>query len=136
MDFLERHKCDPLFSRMELKLDSTHSVPLYHKNFEIHHNAIFRVVATETINVPAGHASNLPAHIPNWKRPPIHLDAVFEPLEKFTMSDDISAPNILFDFSDETIPVILTNNGLRRYNLQEHNSWVVRTCIGRCYQQC
>ena len=50
LDFLERHKCDPLFSRMESKLDSTHSVPIYHKNFEIDHIAIFRVVATETIN--------------------------------------------------------------------------------------
>ena len=109
LDFLERHKCDPLFSRMELKLDSTHSVPLYHKNFEIDHNAIFRVVATETINIPAGHATILPAHIPNWKRPPFHLNAVFEPLEKFTMSENISAPNILFDFSDEMIPVIMTN---------------------------
>ena len=109
LDFLERHKCDPLFSRMELKLESTHSVPLYHKNFEIDHNAIFRVVATETINVPAGHATILPAHIPNWKRPPFHLNAVFEPLEKFNMSEDISAPNILFDFSDDTIPVIMTN---------------------------
>ena len=95
-DFLERHKCDPLFSRMELKLDSTLSVPLYCKNFEIDHNAIFRVVATETIKVPAGHATNLPAHIPNWKRPPFHLNAVFEPLEKFTMSEEISALNIFF----------------------------------------
>ena len=109
LDFLERHKCDPLFSRMELKLDSTHAVPLYHKNFESDHNAIFRVVATETIKVPSGHATILPAHIPNWKRPFFHLNAVFEPLEKFTMSEDISAPNILFDFSDEMIPVIMTN---------------------------
>ena len=77
LDFLERHKCDPLFSRMELKLDSTHSITLYHKNFEIDHNAIFRVVATETIKVPAGHATILPAHIPDWKRPPFHLNAVF-----------------------------------------------------------
>ena len=109
LDFLERHKCDSLFSGMELKLDSTHSVPLYHKNFDIGHNAIFGVVETETIKVPAGHAIILPAHIPNWKRPPFHLYAVFEPLEKFTMSEDVSAPNILFDFSDEMIPVIMTN---------------------------
>ena len=109
LDFLERHKGDPLFSRMELKLDSTHSVPLCHKKFEIGHNAIFRVVATDTINVPAGHAAILRAHIPNWKRPLFHLNAVFEPLEKVTMSENISAPKTLFDFSDESIPVILTN---------------------------
>ena len=109
LDFLERHKCEPLFSRSELKLDSPHSIPLYHKNFEIDKNAIFRVVATETIKVPAGHATILPAHIPNWKKLPFHLNAVFEPLGNFTLSGDISASNIPFDFSDKTIPVILTN---------------------------
>ena len=69
LDFLERRKCDPLFPRTELKMDSSHSVPLYHKHFEVNRNAIFRVFATETTNVPAGHATNLPVHIPNWKRP-------------------------------------------------------------------
>ena len=94
---------------MELKLASTHSVTLYHKNFEIDHNAISRVVVIATIKVPADHATITPAHIPNWKRPPFHLTAAFEPKEKFTMSEDISAPNILFDVSDQTIPVILTS---------------------------
>ena len=32
-NFLERHKCDPLFSKKESKLDSTHSLPLYPKKF-------------------------------------------------------------------------------------------------------
>ena len=41
LDFYGRHKCDPLFSRMELKLSSTHSVLFYHRNFEIVDNAIF-----------------------------------------------------------------------------------------------
>ena len=109
LNFLERHKCEPLFSRSELKLYSPHSIPLYHKNFEIDKNAIFRVVATETIKVPAGHATILPAHIPNWKNLPFHLNAVFEPLGKFTLSGDISASSIPFDFSDKTIPLILTN---------------------------
>ena len=49
--FLECRKCDTLFSRLELKLDSTLSVSLYHDSFEIDDNAIFRVVATETIKV-------------------------------------------------------------------------------------
>ena len=35
LDFLERHKYDPLFSRMELKLDSTHSVPLITKTLNL-----------------------------------------------------------------------------------------------------
>ena len=59
--------------------------------------------------MPAGHATILPAHIPKWKKLPFHLNAVFEPLGKFTLSGDISASNIPFDFSDKTIPVILTN---------------------------
>ena len=31
LDFLETNKCDPLFSQMKLRLDSTQSVPMYHK---------------------------------------------------------------------------------------------------------
>ena len=94
---------------MELRLESTYSVPLYHKNFEMDYNAIFRVAATETVKVPGGHATTLRAHISKWKRPAFHLNAFSELLENLTVSEDISAPNILFDFSDQTIPVILTN---------------------------
>ena len=76
LDFLEKHKCDPLFSRMELKLDSGNSVPLYHKKFDDYGvDTIFRVVASETLSVPSGHVTLIPAHIPSFKCPPIPLCA-------------------------------------------------------------
>ena len=109
LDFLEVNKCDPLFSRMELRLDPTHSVSMYHKKFEYYANTVFRVVATENTLVPAGHTKVLPAHIPQWKRPPTTLHAIFEPQDRFSPTEDISAPNILFNFSDEVIPIAIEN---------------------------
>ena len=94
---------------MKLRLDSTQSVPMYHKTFELTSNAVFRVIATETIMVPAGHAKILPAHIPDWKKPPIPLNAIFEPLEKFNSTREVVAPNILFNYSEETIPIVFNN---------------------------
>ena len=40
-DFLESNQCDPLFSRMELRLDPSHSVWMYHKTFDYHTNMAF-----------------------------------------------------------------------------------------------
>ena len=59
LDFPESNQCDPLFSRMELKLDPNHSVRMYHKTFDYHTNTVFRVVATEATLVPAGHTEIL-----------------------------------------------------------------------------
>ena len=109
LDFLESNQCDPLFSRMELRLDPSHSVRMYHKTFDYHTNTAFRVVATETTLVPAGHTKILPAHIPNWKRPPVTLNAVFEPQSKFSTENQFSVPNILFNYSEEVIPIALEN---------------------------
>ena len=94
---------------MKLRLDSTQCVRMYHKTFDLTSNAVFRVIATETIMVPAGHAKLLPAHIPDWKKPPIPLNAIFEPLEKFNSTRDVVAPNILFNYSEETIPIVFNN---------------------------
>ena len=41
LDFLEDHKCDPMFSKKKLLICDTASVPLYHKNFEIPYNKVF-----------------------------------------------------------------------------------------------
>ena len=65
LEFLESNQCDPLFSRMEMRLCPSYSVRMYHKTFDYNTNTVFRVVATETTLVPAGHTKNLPAHILN-----------------------------------------------------------------------
>ena len=109
LDFLETNKCDPLFSCMKLKPDSNSFVPLYHKQFDYGNDNVFRVISTETLSVPPGHTRIIPAHIPNWKRPPIQVCALFEPRDKFEPKNDVSAPNVLFDFTEEVIPIAIDN---------------------------
>ena len=109
LDILESNQCDPLFSRMELRLHPSHSVRLYQKTFDYHTNTVFRVVATKTNLVPAGHTKILPAHIPNWKRPPVTLNAVFEPQSRFSSGNEFFVLNILFNYSEEVITFALGN---------------------------
>ena len=109
VDFLESNQCDPLFSRMELRLDPSHSVRMCHKSFDYQTNTVFRVVATEITLVPADHTKILPAHIPNWKKPPVTLKAVFEPQSKVSNENEFLVPNILFNYSEEVIPIDLEN---------------------------
>ena len=94
---------------MKLKLDSNSFVPLYHKQFGYGHGNVFRVISTETLSVPPGHTRIIPAHIPNWKRPPIQVCALFEPMDKFEPNNDVSAQNVLFDFTEEVIPIAIDN---------------------------
>ena len=109
LDFLETNKGDPLFSCMKLKLDSNSFVPLYHKQFEYGHNNVFRVLATETLSVPPGHTRIIPAHIANWKRPPIQVCALFERKDKLDSNNEVSAPNVLFDLTEEVIPIAVNS---------------------------
>ena len=105
--FLETDKCDPLFSCVKLKLGSNCFVPLYHKQFEYGHDNVFRVIATETLSVPPGHTRISLSHIPNWKRPPIQVCALFQPKDKFEPNNEVSAPNVHFDLTEEVIPIAI-----------------------------
>ena len=109
LDFLETKKCDPLFSRMKLQLDSNSFLLLYHKQYEDGHDDVFRVILTETLSVLPGHTRIIPAHIPNRKRPPIKLCALFEPKHKFEPNSEVSALNVFFDLSEEVIPIAIEN---------------------------
>ena len=94
---------------MELGLDPNHSVRMYQKTFDYQTNTVFRVVVTETTLVPAGHTKVLPAHIPNWKRPPVTLNAVFEPQSKFSNENEFSDPSILLNYSEQGVLTALEN---------------------------
>ena len=67
------------------------------------------MISTETLSVPPGHTRIIPAHIPNWKRPPIQVCTLFEPRDKFEPKNDVSAQNVLFDFTEEVIPIAIDN---------------------------
>ena len=62
-----------------------------------------------TLSVPPGHTRIIPVHIPNWKRPPIQVCALFEPKDKFESDNEVSAPNVLFDLTEEVIPIAIDN---------------------------
>ena len=109
LDFLETNKCDPLFCSMKLKLDSNSIVPLYHNQFEYGHDNVFGVISTETLSVPTGHSRIISAHLPNWKRPPIQVCALFEPTDKFEPNNEVFASNVLFDLTEEVIPLAINN---------------------------
>ena len=111
LDFLEDHQCDPLFSKKKLRMNDDTFVPLYHKVNTIQTDQVFRVVSTENVWIPAGHSMIIPVHIPGWKRLPIELAAVFEPHERFKVDKEVSADHVLFNFSEKTTPVMVTNSG-------------------------
>ena len=111
LDFLEDHKCDPMFSKRKLLIGDTASVPLYHMKFEIPYNKVFRVASQDTISIPSGHSAVVPAFIPDWKRPPIALAALFEPNGRFNGDKALTAPDMLFNYSEDIIPVVVENSG-------------------------
>ena len=111
LDFLEDHQCDALLSTKKLRENDDTFVPLYHEVYTIQTDRVFRVVSTDNVLNTAGHSMIIPAHIPGWKRPPIELAAVFEPQERFKVDKEVSADHVLFNFADETIPVMITNTG-------------------------
>ena len=104
-----KEKCDPLLSCKKLQLESNSVVPLYHKQYEYGYDEVFRVVSTEALSVPPGHTRIISAHIPKWKRPPIQICALFEPKDKFEPNSEVSAPNVLFDLTEEVIPIAIDN---------------------------
>ena len=119
LDFLEDHKCDPMFSKKELLICDSASVPLYHKKFDIPFNKVFCVVSQDTISIPSGHSAVVPAFIPDWKRPPIALAALFKPNEQFNGDKALTAPDMLFNYSEDVIPVIVENSGVEPVTLNK-----------------
>ena len=121
LDFLETKKCDPLFSCMKLQFNSHNFVPLYHKKVDYGHDNVFRVISTETPSVPPGHTKIIPAHIVNRKRPPIQVCALFEFRHKFEPKNEVSAPNVLFGFTEVVIPIAIDNKTDEEI-IQKHNT--------------
>ena len=54
----------------------------------------------------------LPAFIPDWKRPPLALAALFEPNGLFNGDKALMAPDMLFNYSEDIIPVVIENSGV------------------------
>ena len=111
LDFLKKHRCDPLISKDVLRLDDDTQVPLYHREIDEGTTSVFRVVVSETVSVPAGHSMIVPALMQDWKRPLHETVAIFEPNDRFDGTKEAVAPNILFNLAEPTVPVTVENTG-------------------------
>ena len=65
LDFLEAHKCDPMFSEMKLRLNRGTSANIFHPTAPVQswHHPVMRVVARETSFIPYGHEAIILAKI-------------------------------------------------------------------------
>ena len=97
---------------------------------DVESSSVFRVVTTETVSVPAGYTMVVPAHILDWKRPLEEMDGLFEPSSRFDETKDASAPCILFNFAEETIPVRIQNSGDETLTLYKHITLGTSEIIG------
>ena len=110
-------------------VDNT-QVPQYHCKHDVEISSVFREVTAETVSVPAGYTMVVPAHIPDWKRPLEEMDALFEPSYRFVETKDGSAPCILFNFAEETVPVRIQNSGDETLTLYKHTTFDTSEIIG------
>ena len=122
LNFLRTNKCDPLFSKDLLRLDSKNHVPLYNRNLNHEVNTGFRVIATETVSVPAGYAMILPARIQEWERPLTEMPALFEPVARMSTLKKAAVPSVLFNFAEENVPVTIEDTGDEAITVYENTT--------------
>ena len=119
LDFMKKHRCDPIISEDVLRLDDKTQVPLYHRRIDDGASSVYRVVVSETVSVPAGHTMLVPAHIAEWRRPLCETVAIFEPNERFDGSKETMAPNFLFNLTEHFVRVTVENTGDELITLYE-----------------
>ena len=71
---------------------------------------------------PAVHTKILPAQTPNRKRPPVTLNAVFEPQSKISPKTKLSIPNIIFNYSNENNSSALENKAESQVTLSKNTT--------------
>ena len=129
LDFFETNKCDALFSCLKLQLDSHSFVLLYHKQFDYGHDNVFRVVSIETLSIRPGHTKMFPTHIPNWKRLPKQVCELFEPKDKFEPTNEVSASNVFFDFTEEVIPKTIDDKSEKQVTMYKNKTLEVSEIV-------
>ena len=82
LDFLQRYKCSPMFSRRELKKDSTHSVPSTTNNLHSITMRCFESLLPRPFKCQQAMQNSYSSHA-NLEENVFHLNAVFEPLKQF-----------------------------------------------------
>ena len=120
--FLEDHQGYPLFLKTKLRVNDDNFVPLCHKVYSIQTDQVFRLVSTDKVWTPACHSMIIIVHITGWKRPTMELAAVLEKHQRFKVDKNVSADHVLFDFAEETIPMMVTNTGDKEVVIHEETT--------------
>ena len=113
LDFLETHKCDPMFSEMKLRLNRDTSVNLFHRTAPVQswHYPVMRVVARETSFIPSGHEANILGKIDLDDHNLLTKAGIFEPSQSFCDKQNVLAFNTLSELQEDAIPARIINPG-------------------------
>ena len=113
LDFLETHKCDPMFSEMKLRLNRDTSVNLFHRTAPVQswHYPVMRVVARETSFIPSGHEAIILGKIDLDDHTLLTKAGIFEPSQYFCDKQNVLAFNTLSELQEDAIPARIINPG-------------------------
>ena len=109
LDFPETNKCVALLSEGNLKIDRSKLVPLYRKQFSFDEKQVNRVVALEKIWIAPQHVMIVSGTILGCKARPAAGVVLFEPHERFTITENQIAQNALFSFEKGLVPILIAN---------------------------
>ena len=104
-DFLETHKCDPMFSEIKLRLNRNTSANLFHRTALVQswHYPVMRVVARETSFIPSGHEAIILGKIDIDDHTLLQKAGIFETLQSFCDKRNVLAFNTLFELQEDDI---------------------------------
>ena len=113
LDFLETHKCDPMFSEMKLQLNRGTSANPFHRTAPVQswHYPVMKVVARETSFIPSGHEAIILGEIDLDDHNFLTKAVVFEPSQYFCDKPNVLAFNTVSELRENAIPARIINPG-------------------------
>ena len=112
-DFLETHKCDPMFSEMKLRLNRDTSANLFHRTAPVQswHYPVMRVVARETSFIRSGHETIILGKIDLDDDSLLTKAGIFEASQSFCDKQNVLAFNTLSELQEDAISARVINPG-------------------------
>ena len=106
LDFLETHKCDPMFSEMKLHFNRGTCANLLHRTAPVQscHYPVMKVVARETSFIPSGHEAIILGKINLDDQTLLQKAGIFEPSQFFCDRQNFLAFNTLSELRENAIP--------------------------------
>ena len=113
LDFLETHKCDPMFSELELRLKRDTTADLFDRTAPVQswHYPVMRVVARETSFLPSAHEVIIRGKIDLDDHTLLTKAGIFEPSQSFCDKQNVLAFNTLSELQEHAIPARIINPG-------------------------